>query len=188
MKARFTREFYIPKGAIKHEGKGYEIYYYTVGTEEKLCAMGFKGRSQKPTFTYSFQTLGLREKYCKEWIEKIQGWQKVKEERRKEKTKPTTLEVGSILSSSWGYDQTNVEFYEVTKVIGKRKIEIREIAQSTVDGSEVSHGMACEVVPSKGQFIGKPMERIATMNRVRICEVVSASEWSGRPKYKSWYA
>src|SRR5207245_2848035 len=37
------------------------------------------------------------------------------------------LKVGDILSTCWGYDQTNVEFYAVTRVSGRRTW-IREIA------------------------------------------------------------
>jgi hypothetical protein len=67
--------------------------------------------------------------------------------------------VGDIFRSSWGYDQTNIDFYECTKVIGAT-IEICEIAQMSEDNGF----MAGECVPSQGHYIGKPMRKRVSMS------------------------
>lgn len=42
-------------------------------------------------------------------------------------------QVGEILVSSWGYDQTNIDYYQVTKVT-KASVQIRKIAKSVIAG------------------------------------------------------
>ena len=43
-----------------------------------------------------------------------------------------SLQIGSILYASWGYDQTNIDFYEVTKLIGRTTLELRELGQELI--------------------------------------------------------
>ena len=63
-------------------------------------------------------------KRCLETIEtntsRIESKNKYKEER----TNPHTLKVGDVLYCSWGYAQTNVDYFKVSEVIGKRIIII----------------------------------------------------------------
>ena len=37
------------------------------------------------------------------------------------------LKIGDVLRSSWGYEQTNIDYYQVTAYKGKCTVEIREI-------------------------------------------------------------
>jgi len=56
---------------------------------------------------------------------------------------------GDMLKMSWGYDQTNVDFFEVTRVIGKAMIEIRKVVSKVVRGA----GSPAEyVVPVPGEY------------------------------------
>ena len=61
-----------------------------------------------------------------------------------------------ILVASWGYGQTNVDFFQVTKVtrctVEIRKLEKR-IAYVEIDGSAV------RVVPVFGSFVEDPIRR-----------------------------
>jgi hypothetical protein len=53
--------------------------------------------------------------------------------------------VGSIWHTSWGYDQTNVEYFQVVRE-SKASVWVREIAATVVDG---------RVYPKKDAFIGE---------------------------------
>lgn len=64
-----------------------------------------------------------------------------------------TPEVGDILASSWGYDQTNINYYQVVGVTPSGKsVRIREIAQSIVRSEA---GGLDYVVPVKDSFLDK---------------------------------
>lgn len=65
------------------------------------------------------------------------------------------LKVGDVVRSSWGYDQTNVNHYQITKLIGKRTVEVREL----VEHKESTGDMSWRVAPVWGEFIGEPMRR-----------------------------
>jgi len=88
-------------------------------------------------------------------------------------------QVGDVLYSSWGYDQTNISFYEVVGLSGDKSIVIREIGQRVVKqdvGSEY-------VVPTKGRYIGKEMtKRVSIGGSVKITSSAYAWKWDGKPK------
>lgn len=56
--------------------------------------------------------------------------------------------VGDILYSSWGYDQTNIDFYQVVKVTAKT-ITVKEISYK----SEYDSSMSGYKVPVKNSFV-----------------------------------
>ena len=43
------------------------------------------------------------------------------------------IKVGDIFVSSWGYDQTNVDFYQVVKLVGKSTIELLPIQSKCIE-------------------------------------------------------
>jgi hypothetical protein len=57
------------------------------------------------------------------------------------KNKSTTPKVGDIITCSWGYDQTNVDFYKVTKVTAKTVSFVRITADRKYDGPMHGHSM-----------------------------------------------
>ncbi|MEM9515414.1 MAG: hypothetical protein AAGA42_11220 [Actinomycetota bacterium] len=66
------------------------------------------------------------------------------------KTANTTthnIEVGDLFYGSWGYDQTNIDFYEVIRVTAK-KVEIQPIR---TDVRSESHGTQ-QVAPLPGTY------------------------------------
>ena len=98
----------------------------------------------------------------------------------------SSFQIGSILYASWGYDQTNIDFYEVTKLIGRTTLELREIGQEFIsDGS----GLSGKTKPIPGNFIGQPFrKRVGIHGLVKIHEVSRARIWSGEELYYSSYA
>ena len=80
-------------------------------------------------------------------------------------TTPTieTIKVGDIFVSTWGYEQTNIDFYQIIEVKGQYAT-FQEICSKEVEGSMYSHGMACQVVPVKDSFIGEPIKKKMRFN------------------------
>lgn len=150
--------------------------------------MAFQGKSNKPVRRFRFSTTEQRDNCLAELVEAVTIRKERNEENKKRQTQPTTLEVGDILDSSWGYEQTNVDFYQVTEVVGKRTVKIRKISYKMVEDSMISHGMACNVVPVKDSFIGEEETKMVTNGHmISFNSFRSASKWNGRPCYNSWY-
>lgn len=91
--------------------------------------------------------------------------------------------VGDILYSSWGYDQTNIDFYEVRRVMGSM-IVIQELENKIVRNDGPMH----YVVPITGQYKGAPLRRKFGPRwngkgyAVSVHSSASASLWDGTPK------
>jgi hypothetical protein len=94
------------------------VVFLYENSKNKPCAAAYKGRSKKRTFCYYYENEVARSLAVKKLL-KI--WEKSKVEKEKA---VRSLVVGDVLSSSWGYDQTNVCFYKVLKLIGKQSVEL----------------------------------------------------------------
>jgi hypothetical protein len=155
----------------------------------RFIALIFIGRAINPTFHVQFSSDERRNEYVNSKIATYLERKKQKKERIKERSLMShTLEVGSILVSSWGYDQTNIDYYQVTKLIGKTMVEIRSIGATVV----ATHGTYQDVAPVKDSFFTpryegdtwkiKPMRKKVdpVSNSVSINSFASAYPWNGK--------
>lgn len=53
------------------------------------------------------------------------------------------VKVGDIFSASWGYEQTNVDFFQVVEVVGSQSVRVREVYLPMTDERAVS-GMSAD--------------------------------------------
>ena len=188
-----SREFYIPQGATKIAAKDLPVVFYTYEEPKNsniaVAAMCFIGKQSKPAWHYAFSTYERMEKYIADQIESVRLSQERKAKEKAERLKPHSLKVGDIMVCSWGYDQTNVDFYKVKRLVGKSMVELIGIRSAHVDDSDEAHGMACKVIPLPDHEYGEPFKKKAnSRNRISMTSYSSAVLWDGKPEYKSWYA
>jgi len=70
----------------------------------------------------------------------------------KDNTTSHNVKVGALFSMSWGYDQTNVNYFQVVRT-SAAGVWVREIGARAVPGSQ---GFMCEdVKPAKDQFLAR---------------------------------
>lgn len=153
----------------------------------RFCAIGFAGKAIKPAFNYYFKSAESRELYITKWTSNLVAKVTARSTRRSERAADThQLMLGSILYSTWGYEQTNCDFYQVCAIVSKTMVVIRQIATArTTDGDQHMSGT---VKPVPGKFVGTPMRKRATSSGIRLSSFSSASVWDGKPKRISWYA
>jgi len=158
---------------------------------DSIKAAGFRWHNQKKLW-YAKQTA---ERMA--LAEKLSGAQPVAVPApavpKSEPVSKFDIKVGDILKCSWGYEQTNVEFYKVTKIVGACKIEIVEVGHIQQD---VNSSMSCYVVPDENREIGERLIKTVAQNswekqdgtyHVKINGSISLTPWSGQPLYESWY-
>lgn len=127
----------------------------------RMVAVGFIGKAAKSCFNYRFKDQEALGAYCDKWANGILEWEANKvAERKAASAKPQPFKVGDVLYTSWGYDQTNLDFYEVTKVVGNKMVEIREIHGREVPGNGGGGSMSGHRVPVPGSYCGAPQRRI----------------------------
>lgn len=161
-----TREFFIPKAArIVHRDDRLQGVVYAYETAGRLYGLAFSGKRNKPDWHYRFQSDERLAARIVEWLTGLRQSTELRAKRREELKAPHTLKVGDVLRSSWGYDQTNIDYYQVTKLVGSRMVEIRELCQIS---KETSY-MQGECAPIVGKFTKlAPMRRVARENYVKI--------------------
>lgn len=187
---------YIPKDSVEVSTTSDGIaVVYKYGDDSKPYAIGYKGKSNKPAFHNWFRTVEKRDAYVAEFIRKASEDHSNKLAAKKmvsdaRKTFKHSFVVGDILHCSWGYDQTNCDFYQVVEVTDK-SIYIREIGNVNVGPD----GFMCTyLMPAKDKFLkNAPVMRKTVQNTwgdeyVRIASYSTASKWNGTKKYSSWYA
>ena len=142
------------------------------------------GKSGKPDAAYYYRNLESRQEsinYWKEIIERrIQRKLDAKASRAEVKNE---YKVGDILYASWGYEQTNINFFMVTEVLPK-SIKLVEIGQTVTNRT----GMMSEhVIPNKNAVISESMTRRVSRYGVKINDVYSASKWHGGEVLQTHY-
>lgn len=178
---------YIPEGykQFKPEIGDYpENMFACYINPERLTAIFFKGRSNKPTWHYRFSSVEAMKNKVTETISRLMSWEDMKEkrkiERRKEKEE---IKVGDIFNSSWGYEQTNVEFYQVIEKVGQT-LTLQEIKKELKQESGYS-SMAGMVRAIKDAFVGESFKtRSLKIKDFIYLSKTTPEEWH----YCSWYA
>lgn len=186
-----TREFWIPKEydekIIACDG-GIEIYTRTFENYNGLgyVAVGWKGKAVKPTFHFKFASVERMKAYIEKFISDYKDSLKRKADKKAEaKAKKAAaaeaVNVGDIYYCSWGYDQTNVDFY---KVIAKRghKVTLIEVGSRVV----ADHTTYENVVAVPLAHIGEPFDKMVNeYGSFRISSFSCAHKWDGGPMHQT---
>jgi hypothetical protein len=189
---------YVPTHTEKIENENYVCYI----DRPHLCALCYCGKATNPTFNYRYRTSEQLDKHVHELLARYDRHYADKAERKQRLTDLNAVfdvsahfALGDIIVNTWGYDQTNVEFYQVTQ-LKKKQIVVREIAQKYTERDGYS-SMSSFTMPLKDEFIETAKEITLTC---RACEYdpyyyIASSEsyyyfhkWQGREQYVSWYA
>ena len=117
----------------------------------------WKGKQASPFFAYLVDANNVEERISHAVVSEIEhaDSKDLAKKKRKEDIDrmAATIDVGTILYYSWGYDQTNPEYWEVVEKPSPKTVILRKLCTETVEGSEVSHGMACHVRPVPGEYV-----------------------------------
>lgn len=186
-----ARESYIPKGArcILEHTNGSALYSYET-LAGKPCAIAFWGTAARSTWHHSYRTEAQRNDAIATFKASVEASVTSKTERAAAKSAwSNPLTVGAILHTCWGYDQTNVEFYVVTKVSG-RKVSIAPI-KSDYEATGYMSGKTWPAMPI--QIVGEETSHIAQPSGasgvyVKISSCVNAWPETGREHSTSSYA
>lgn len=157
-----------------------------VSPRNNIVAAGFSGRRRKADFFYKYSDEEKRNIAVNKYLESQKEQLADKEKRKAEKLSyQHDYKIGDILYSSWGYDQTNVDFYQVVAVPSSKSIKIRQLAREIV---HADNSMSSDVIALKDNFISdEVMKRVKLGGIVKIHDCANAYRWDGKPKYSSSY-
>ena len=173
------RARYIPTGARRISSKHSAACVHVYTKDGMLHAVAFRGaRAFKPAWHYRFKTEAALENKINALFE----IERENQEYRDSLNKEHTLKAGDILVSSWGYDQTNIDFYQVIAKRGKTMVELRELKQ---DRTGNGWGGSSRCTPRPNEFKGGSFRKKADGRNTCTMECGIAYEWDGTPQYWS---
>jgi hypothetical protein len=151
-------ERFIPQGyelTIDHKELGITVY---TRDGETLGGMCFVGKAIKPTWFYRFKSVEQRNKEIEQTFARVQSKLDRKAQEKAKKSEAMQnhgVVVGDVFRCSWGYDQTNIDYYEVISITGKTATICRIGCLSEETGF-----LQGQSVPQLGAFIGKPKKKL----------------------------
>lgn len=170
------------------------VYDFEAGPRKvpTFAVVAYTTRAKKACFHESYRNAESRDKRVTDWFRGLEQHEAMKQDTRAERSKPHTLKVGDILHHSWGWEQTNCDYYQIIAVT-PHGATIQEIASHTVPDSTYKHGMADMRLAVKDSFCGDPFKvRINGFNHVAAGDGPlshgSCGIWDGKANYCSWYA
>lgn len=160
--------------------------------------MVWRPKATKPYVNLLFKTPEARDLHLSECLAQAKSHKdyvaKNREARKVQPDQMDKVKIGDIFHWSWGYDQTNCDFFQVTKKMGKFTVELRAIGAkdtSKEGGSSMStHLVAVKDSFLTGQFAKTLIKRIKVSKGVPYVSMCFGwcDKWSGSPEYCSWYA
>lgn len=185
------RRLGVPAGAVKITSKrGDATAYVYTDSLGRPCGRLFYGRAWKPAWRNWFRNEAERERKIRDGFAAAERQADDRAERQaKRKSAGRGLELGDVLESVWGYEQTNRDYYQVTQLIGATMVEIRPIAAH----SEETGWLRGNSAPCPGAFTGDPIRCKATDGAVKVNGYRYASKLEplatvgGKPVYPAGY-
>lgn len=149
----------VPRGGLHIVEDAFEAWTYHHEKSDRFGFVMYLGKQSKPYAYYAYATEAKRdagfERHAQQARDILASKAKRKAEDRAKLDAGHGLQVGDVVRSSWGYDQTNVDHYQIIKVIGKRTVEVRALAVH----EESTGDMSGRVAPVWGEFVGEVMRR-----------------------------
>ena len=182
--------FIKSKGAVLEVIDTVKILRYDVlvRNENKPALALFIGNSAKRSSNYWFASEDKREAQIRGILDRESAHSLYKKNRLDEKKAFTpTSKAGDIFVSSWGYEQTNVDFYLCQSVKGKTGTFVR-IGSKSVEGS-LGHD-SDRVVPDINEICGEPFKKLISKagesESIRLSSYGYCRKWNGSSMHRSW--
>lgn len=166
--------------------------YLRAGADGKPIAVGFVGKRNSKAFHYYFKSADELYAYVNKWREGIIASTKARAEaktaRKKEQAEYRhTYKEGDILHSSWGFEQTQCEFYQVISTTEKT-ITIQRIASERLEATSWASEYRTALPNQFLKDYEPTTHKVKVGGTIKFSSYQNANLWDGNKKYCSWYA
>lgn len=143
---KLQREWYIPKNSEEIKATDSTAVAYLLhrnGDSPRDAAypfqvVTFSGKRAKPDGNYIYRTEEQARRSITTHAESVRQSEEFRAKRKAERYDVRAADhfkVGDLLYTSWGYDQTNIEFWKITRVLEK-SVEVVAIGSKSVPGTQ----------------------------------------------------
>lgn len=188
-----TKTRYIPSGfdlIMIDDSLGLEIYR----DKAEPVAIAYSGKRSKHDFFVRFRDNDGLIKYVNDYIARLaknKAFKEIRKAEKKQALKNLTVQIGDIFRASWGYEQTNIDYYQVISVKGL-EVEVREIHQMRTQDGYLCGQCAPLIDSFKSDIIKKRLQVSGTTPYIAISSfehayLLDAIEVNGVKTYESSY-
>ena len=147
-----------------------------------IIGMLFSGKRSNPDWHYKFMNVEQFEKKIDDTHSHYVRWEKRKQEAKEARTQEVlAVEVGDIFVYSWGYGQTNVEFFQVIEK-KKKSFVMKAIGKKYLHEAP-SGDMSDNVKPIKNSFNGDPIVKTTLSMKFGCLSKTTEND----EHFQSWY-
>lgn len=180
---------YIPEDSTVIENNEIKltVYLYT-NYKGKPTALAYSGKSSKPIFHYTFENESRRIEFINDKIKNRLAIKKSNDDWKNERKKENDalindVKVGDIFYASWGYEQTNIDFFQVVAK-NKSMLTLRELKYTReITGHDQGY-----LTPLKNKFCNDTeIKKRLSRGRLKIDSVRSATKLEAQKVWASWY-
>lgn len=182
---------YIPKNSIEIASELGAVYVYRAGA--RYAAIAYAGTAKNRTFHYSYRDMEAVDVAVCNFFDSLKVHQARVANYRTESYKPHSFKVGDVITNSWGYDQTNVDFYRIVKTTANF-VWLQPICAQTEETGFMCGNSTPAIDtdgdnPTKWGFAdkGQVTKHKASGGHVSM-KYGCGSKWDGQPMRASWYA
>lgn len=150
---------HVGKVKVQDEHSSAVAYMDTTAKGHPVAVL-FSGRKRRPTHFYVFKSESHRNESVNMFFKQVQATESKMRANRSTAVKQDNgrdLQVGDVLKSVWGCEQTNVFFYQVIALVGKTMVEIQEIKSKKSYPDQLSQSGTC--IPVLNKFKGQPFRK-----------------------------
>ena len=179
---------FVPANGTRQDLPAAGLVVYSYDSRKGPTFLAYKGRRSRADRHEAHATPELRDAALARYIEACTTERAELAERKQQ---PHGLAVGDVLTRTWGYEQTNVDFYQVVRLPSARSAVVREIKQTETSDGALS--LSGTVMPGIGDFLPHAEEvllRAAGPNCLgsRSGRLGWLQKWNGKPQRVSHYA
>jgi len=208
---RFKYDYYNsitnnPKNTIEECGENTEAqirfikYNYTVNEDTNSCLYAETLRGKKLVYCRYRSAKDRDFAYDMLVNSSLRHKEAIESRKKARKEFVTDVKVDDIFVYSWGYEQTNKNFFQVVDVKGNT-LKLKEIASKSAPGNKTVNYMTDYVVAIPNKFIdshfypenkdGVKADHLT--KRITSKDYINMSfgcmfKWDGKQEYVSWYA
>lgn len=176
-------ELHVPENAVRvDEGSGLAVVYVYTNAADRPAAIAFIGKQSKPAWRYHFHSVEKRDEAIAKLFQSVRSHHVQLGARQADRRAGHTLQTGDIVWNSWGYEQTNIDWFRVTRIT-KNYVWLKRLCGIETERAGMMSGLT---VP--GQESTRPVEKHRACGEHVSVNHGSASKWDGKPRHYSTYA
>ena len=157
---------------VQYQNEKNGTVVFTENHKDGYIAVGFKGKSSKPEFNIRFTSEANRSKHIEKFIaqDKLRQAQKDEEKAKRNAFVPSCV-VGDVFAGTWGFEQTNVSFYQVIAIKNK-SVVLRQLEMDKQFNGEMS--MTGKAYPLVNQFSSNEIKKVVQVgDQIKISDYLT---------------